>query len=121
MSDRRGASTGASSFGISGTGLVYNGLDLVLEAFAQEPDLTLHVVGPVQTEPDFVQIYKNELFHTPNIKVHGYLTPRSPESSNRSSTTASALLHRPAAKERPRLWQRSCRPDSIQSSAATRG
>ena len=26
-----------------------------------------------------MQIYKNELFHTPNIKVHGYLTPRSPE------------------------------------------
>jgi hypothetical protein len=62
-----------------GAGLVHKGLDLVLEAFVQEPDLTLHVVGPVQDEPDFVQIYRNELFRTPNIKVHGYLAPRSPE------------------------------------------
>jgi hypothetical protein len=62
-----------------GAGLVHKGLDLVLEAFVQEPDLTLNVVGPVQDEPDFVQIYRNELFRTPNIKVHGYLAPRSPE------------------------------------------
>jgi hypothetical protein len=65
-----------------GAGLVHKGLDLVLEAFVQEPDLTLHVVGPVRDEPDFVQIYRSELFHTPNIKVHGYLAPSSSEFEN---------------------------------------
>jgi hypothetical protein len=54
-------------------GMVHKGLDLVLELFAARPDLVLHVVGPVVAEPDFAVAYEHELFHSPNIHVHGFL------------------------------------------------
>lgn len=52
-----------------GGGAVLKGLDIVLEAFASLPDLTLHIVGPVTKEPDFALAYKHELA-LPNIIVH---------------------------------------------------
>lgn len=47
--------------------LVHKGLDVVLEAFAQMPDLHLTVCGPVKDEADFDTEYKKELYDTPNI------------------------------------------------------
>jgi glycosyltransferase involved in cell wall biosynthesis len=49
-------------------GLVHKGLDLVLEAFAQAPDLQLTVAGPVGSEPDFAEAYRRELA-APNVRV----------------------------------------------------
>ncbi|MCC2641108.1 MAG: hypothetical protein K0S45_1521 [Nitrospira sp.] len=60
-------------------GMVHKGLDLVLEAFAQMPECQLTVVGPVLEEPEFVNIYRKELFHTPNIKLVGWLDNYSDE------------------------------------------
>lgn len=54
-------------------GMVHKGLDLVLEAFAQMPECQLTIVGPVHDEPEFVDIYRKELLHTPNIKCVGWL------------------------------------------------
>ncbi|MDE2173232.1 MAG: glycosyltransferase family 4 protein [Patescibacteria group bacterium] len=54
-----------------GGGAVLKGLDLVLEAFSKNPDLTLHVCGPVAAEKDFAQAYTKELYETPNIHYHG--------------------------------------------------
>jgi len=59
-------------------GLVHKGLDLVLEAFAQMPELSLTVVGPVQAEPDFIEAYQRELA-LPNVHVLGWLDTRSPQ------------------------------------------
>ena len=59
----------------NGGGAVHKGLDLVLEAFARHPELTLHVVGPYLKERDFVSTYRTELFKTPNIRSHGFLFP----------------------------------------------
>jgi glycosyltransferase involved in cell wall biosynthesis len=59
---------------LGSSGMVLKGLDLVLEVFAQMPELTLHVVGPVHAEPDFVDAYRQELTATPNIKVHDYVS-----------------------------------------------
>jgi len=56
---------------IGGGGSVLKGLDLTLEAFAMMPNLQLHVCGPVATEKDFVDVYKKELYETPNIHVYG--------------------------------------------------
>ena len=50
---------------------VAKGLDLVLEVFSQLPELNLYVCGPIWNEPDFVEAYTRELFHTPNIHVWG--------------------------------------------------
>lgn len=58
---------------LGGNGLVHKGLDLVLEAFAKMPDLTLYVCGPVAEEGDFVRAYHQELYATPNIKTLGWV------------------------------------------------
>jgi glycosyltransferase involved in cell wall biosynthesis len=60
-----------------GGGAVHKGLDLTLDAFSLEPEFHLHVVGPIEAEPDFVKIYKKELYNTANITFHGYLSPSS--------------------------------------------
>ena len=54
-----------------GGGAVLKGLDLVLEAFSKNSDLTLHVCGPVAAEKDFAFAYRKELYETPNIHYHG--------------------------------------------------
>ena len=60
-------------------GMVHKGLDLVLEAFTEMPELQLSVVGPVQDEPEFVNLYRKELFHTTNIALIGWLDNSSAE------------------------------------------
>lgn len=61
----------------NGTGAVHKGLDLVLEVFARNPELVLHVVGPYLKEHDFVALYGYELTKCPNICSHGFLSPSS--------------------------------------------
>ncbi len=61
-----------------GTGLVHKGLDLLLETFAGLPDLELHVCGPLDAEPRFTALYRQELEHTPNIFAHGFVSLDSP-------------------------------------------
>lgn len=53
-----------------GGGAVLKGLDLAVEAFAQLPDLYLHIVGPAAFESDFVKEYEREL-KLPNIICYG--------------------------------------------------
>ena len=60
-----------------GGGAVHKGLDLVLEAFAGNPDLKLNVVGPVHKEEDFFHEFRKELTQLPNIRYHGYVDPAS--------------------------------------------
>ena len=40
-----------------GSGLIHKGLDLVLETFADQPDLHLHICGPLQVESAFEACY----------------------------------------------------------------
>ena len=54
-------------------GMVMKGLDLVLDAFAQMPDLELTVCGSCEKEADFFRVYEKELRHTPNIRFHGWI------------------------------------------------
>jgi glycosyltransferase involved in cell wall biosynthesis len=65
--------------------LLRKGLDLVIEAFAKCPELHLHICGPVESEPDFMLMYRKELFHTPNIHVYGWLSMQSPAFEELSS------------------------------------
>jgi hypothetical protein len=60
-----------------GSGAVHKGLDRALEAFASTPGLTLHVVGNIDSEQDFVEAYRRELTGLPNIHWHGFLDPAS--------------------------------------------
>jgi len=62
-----------------GSGMVHKGLDLVLEAFVDMPEYRLTVCGKVSNEKDFVEVYKKELYETPNINVVGLIDPGSRE------------------------------------------
>ncbi|MBI5817162.1 MAG: glycosyltransferase family 4 protein [Candidatus Yonathbacteria bacterium] len=65
-----------------GGGAILKGLNLVIEAFAALPQLTLHIVGPSVREKDFAEAYKHELA-LPNIQY--YPRPRiSPSGEMRS-------------------------------------
>lgn len=59
------------------TGLIHKGLDLLLDYFSRNSDLSLHVCGPIQNEPDFVRVYKKELYETPNIITYGFIDIKS--------------------------------------------
>lgn len=49
------------------------GLDLLLEAFGQCPDLHLHVCGHFLKDPVFCEAYRKLLFETSNIHSHGWV------------------------------------------------
>lgn len=59
------------------SGMIHKGLDLVLEAFSQMPDLHLTVCGPVKNESDFEEAYFQELYHLPNITTLGWISIQS--------------------------------------------
>jgi glycosyltransferase involved in cell wall biosynthesis len=52
---------------------VHKGLDLLLEVFARNRDLTLYVCSKFMWELDFCWCYRKELFHTPNIVPVGFI------------------------------------------------
>jgi glycosyltransferase involved in cell wall biosynthesis len=61
-----------------GGGCVLKGLDLVIEAFARNSELVLHIVGDIESEPRFLEAYRREL-GLPNLFRHGYLDPAGPQ------------------------------------------
>ena len=54
-------------------GQIHKGLDLLLEVFAKNPHLHLHICAPFMEEKDFAACYDKELFHTPNIHPVGWV------------------------------------------------
>lgn len=60
-------------------GFVHKGLDLVLEAFAEMPDVHLYVCAPLQKEKEFVKSFDRELYRTANIHAIGWVDVDSPE------------------------------------------
>lgn len=61
------------------TGFVHKGLDRVLEAFSEMPDLELRVCGPIEREPEFAAVYETELRRTPNVHALGWVDVAGPE------------------------------------------
>lgn len=64
---------------MGGAGAVHKGLDRLLEIFARHPEWTLNIMGKVNSEKEFVDLYRRELFELPNIKFHGLVKPSSDE------------------------------------------
>jgi glycosyltransferase involved in cell wall biosynthesis len=60
-------------------GLAHKGLDLALEAFARMPGFNLTVVGAIDLDADFKQLYHRELYELPNIRTAGWVSATSPE------------------------------------------
>ncbi len=63
----------------SGGGAILKGLCLLVEAFAEMPDLHLHIIGPAASEKGFREAYTRELA-LPNI--HCYPRPRLTKDGN---------------------------------------
>lgn len=59
-------------------GMVHKGLDLVLDAFADMPELELTVCGRPEKEGDFYRLYRRELHDLPNIHHAGWMDMTSP-------------------------------------------
>ncbi len=74
-----------------GGGAVHKGLDMVLEAFSRTPELHLHICGPLLAEKDFIEVYKKELFETPNIKMYGRIDPTTTEFKKIADMCASTI------------------------------
>ena len=56
------------------SGQVHKGLDLLLEIFGQKDfPFELYICSTFQSEKEFCELYKKELFHTPNIHAVGFV------------------------------------------------
>jgi glycosyltransferase involved in cell wall biosynthesis len=73
-------------------GFVHKGLDLVLEAFAGMPDYHLTICGPISQEPDFAQVYRKELYETPNILTVGWIDSNGPRFAQIAGNCAATIL-----------------------------
>lgn len=54
-------------------GFAHKGLDLVLDAFAELPQLKLVVCGPIDQEPRFVRAFEERMYQTANIETIGWI------------------------------------------------
>lgn len=64
---------------LGGSGAVHKGLDLVLEAFASLPELSVTIIGNVKSEGQFAEAYRKELSEMPNIQLAGWIDTLSDE------------------------------------------
>lgn len=69
----RGERSPASFLFLASGGQVHKGLDLLLEVFSRNKNLTLYVCSSFKAEKDFCRLYDSELFHTDNIKPIGFV------------------------------------------------
>ncbi|MCP5181858.1 MAG: glycosyltransferase [Pseudomonadales bacterium] len=58
---------------ISGSGAVHKGLDLLLEAFSQRPELHLHICGDISSEQPFTRAFDHLLRERTNVHLHGWM------------------------------------------------
>jgi len=72
-------------------GMVQKGLDLVLEAFAEMPELELTVCGRPEKEEDFFKLYESLLKNTTNIHLHGWIDMGTDEFLKIAQTHASVI------------------------------
>lgn len=57
----------------AGNGLICKGVDVVTEAFLNEPDKKLHICGP--PESAYFEYYGDKIKSSKNVKYHGFVEP----------------------------------------------
>lgn len=75
---------------LGGAGSVHKGLDLLLEAFAEMSEYTLHICGKI-SQGAFENIYRRELYEMPNIKRCGVINLGGEEFRRLSSSSLAVL------------------------------
>ena len=81
----------------SASGAVLKGLDLLLDLFSDRELPTLHIVGALNEEHDFLNIYHSELDDHPRIRMHGFLHGNDPKLAEVYDRCV-AVLHPSAAE-----------------------
>jgi glycosyltransferase involved in cell wall biosynthesis len=61
---------------------IHRGLDLLIEYFSGHPELVLHVCGALDSEPAFLEAYRDKINHHNNIHIHGFVDVRSKQFDN---------------------------------------
>jgi glycosyltransferase involved in cell wall biosynthesis len=79
----------------AGAGSLHKGLDLLLEVFAREHNLHLHVCQAIH--PEFYASYRHELEELPNIHTYGHIPARSSKFYNLMRQCGFVIL--PSASE----------------------
>ena len=59
------------------SGLLHKGLDLLIEIFSKNQDITLHICGAPKIEKCFLDYYNQTLIESKNIINHGFIDIRS--------------------------------------------
>lgn len=77
---------------LASVGQVHKGLDLLLETFAGERDLTLVVCSMYAREPDFTRAYRKELYQAANVRAAGFLDIKSAEFRELQETCGAMIL-----------------------------
>lgn len=78
---------------LASLGQVHKGLDLLLDIFANTcKDCNLYICSNFKEELDFCDLYKNELYNTPNIIPIGFLDINSEEFKNISEKCAYMIM-----------------------------
>ena len=54
-------------------GFAHKGLDLVIDAFHELPDLKLVICGPLDMEPRFIKAFNDAMFDSENIETIGWI------------------------------------------------
>ena len=78
-------------------GAIHKGLDLIIDAFAERKDCTLHICGNVKNENDFFNYYSSVITSAGNIKYHGFVNVESDEF--KQILKSSAFVIYPSASE----------------------
>ena len=71
---------------------VHKGLDLVLEAARDLPEVRIYVCSYFKFEKDFCALYRQELFHSPNVFPIGIVNIRSAQFQRILADTAFAIM-----------------------------
>lgn len=79
------------------SGSILKGLDIVLDLFAQHDWPTLHIVGSIEQEEDFMSAYRLELDGHPRIRRHGSRFANDPELA--AIFNRAAVVIHPSASE----------------------
>ena len=79
------------------SGLLHKGLDIVIDFFAERPDVTLHICGASRNEQKFFEYYAPIIENCPNIVDHGFVDIKSEKFTTIMDTCGSVVF--PSASE----------------------
>ena len=76
----------------AGHGFICKGVDILVEAFLETPELELHICGP-DSEQAFFEVYGDKIKNSPNIHYEGFVTVASEKFHQFAATCSWIILN----------------------------